>query len=137
MQRLSVMLSRCNTSDHAAEHEKKEKDLTGRQASLQEGEQQLHAKKARLAALEETLKVCSVDSTPVILTFGHLAACCESLGCSVMLLKLLSCMDVLSAAALCLLPIISLQYQLSLHVDLDGCSLGHVAQQEHTAEQFE
>jgi len=46
-------------------------------------------------------------------------------------------MDVLSAAAPCLLPIISLQYQLLLHVVLDGCSLGHLAQQEHIAEQFE
>jgi len=39
-------------------------------------------------------------------------------------------MDVLSAAAPCLLPIISLQYRLSLHVVLDGCSLGHWAQQD-------
>ncbi|KAL0029987.1 hypothetical protein WJX77_011954 [Trebouxia sp. C0004] len=38
------------------DHEKKEKDLTARQAALQHGEQQLHAAKPRLAALEETLK---------------------------------------------------------------------------------
>jgi len=34
--------------------------LSARQAALQEGEQQLHAEKARLAALEETLKVWPV-----------------------------------------------------------------------------
>ncbi len=55
-----LLLSRCNTSDHAAKHEQKEKDLSARQAALQEGEQQLHAEKARLAALEETLKVWPV-----------------------------------------------------------------------------
>ncbi len=38
-------------------------------------------------------------------------------------------MDVLSAAVACLLPIISLQYQSLLHVILDDCSLGHLAQQ--------
>ncbi|DBA78767.1 TPA: hypothetical protein ACH3X1_008672 [Trebouxia sp. C0004] len=43
------------------DHEKKEKDLTARQAALQHGEQQLHAAKPRLAALEETLKVCSAN----------------------------------------------------------------------------
>ena len=66
-----LLLSCHNSSDRAAGHEKKEKDLTTRQAALQGGEQQLHAEKARLAALEETLKVCSVDLTPGILTFGH------------------------------------------------------------------
>jgi len=55
-----LLLSHCNTSDHAADHEKKEKELSARQAALQDGEQQLHAEKARLAALEETLKVWPV-----------------------------------------------------------------------------
>ena len=59
-----------NSSECAAGHEKKEKDLTARQAALQDAEQQLHAGKARLAALEETLKVCS-NSTPIILSFIH------------------------------------------------------------------
>jgi len=44
-------------------------------------------------------------------------------------------MDLLSAAAPCLF--ISLQYHLSLHVVLDGCSLGHLAQQENIVEQLE
>ncbi len=35
--------------------------MTARQAALQDGEQQLHAEQARLAALEETLKVCSAN----------------------------------------------------------------------------
>ena len=70
------LLSCCSSSDHAAGHETKEKGLTARQAALQEGEQQLHAEKARLAALEATLKVCSAQQTPVILTFGHPVACC-------------------------------------------------------------
>ena len=56
-----LLLSRCNTSDYAADLEKKEKDLSARQAAVQEGEQQLHAEKARLAALEETLKVWPVQ----------------------------------------------------------------------------
>ena len=50
--------------------------MSARQAALQEGEQQLHAEQARLAALEETLKVWPVRQTPVILTFGHPIACC-------------------------------------------------------------
>ena len=52
-----LLLSRCSSSDDAAGHEKKEKELATRQAALQDGEQQLHAEKARLAALEEALKV--------------------------------------------------------------------------------
>jgi len=54
-----LLLRRCNSSDHAAGHEKKEKDLTAGQAALRDGEQQLHAEKARLAALEKSLKVRS------------------------------------------------------------------------------
>jgi len=54
-----LLLRRCNSSDHAAGHEKNEKDLTAGQAALRDGEQQLHAEKARLAALEKSLKVRS------------------------------------------------------------------------------
>ncbi len=59
-----LLLSCHNFSDDAAGHEKKEKDLTAGQAALRDGEQQLHAEKARLAALEETLKVCSANQHP-------------------------------------------------------------------------
>ena len=54
-----------------------------------------------------------------------------------MLLQLLSCLNVLSAAASCSLVVISLHNQLSLHVFLDGCRLSRSAQQEHTIELFE
>jgi len=52
-----LLLSCRNSSDGAAGHEQKEKDLSARQAALQGGEQQLHAEQA----LEETLKVCSAN----------------------------------------------------------------------------
>ncbi len=54
-----------------------------------------------------------------------------------MLLRLPSCLNVLSAAACCFLVVVSLHDQLSLHVFLDGCNLGHLAQQEHSIELFE
>ena len=55
------MLSFHKSSDGAAGHEEKKKHLTACQAALQDGDQQLHAEQARLAALEETLKVCSAN----------------------------------------------------------------------------
>ena len=56
-----LLLGCHSASDGAAGHEKKEKELTARQAALQDGEQQLHAEKAGLAALGGTLKVCSAN----------------------------------------------------------------------------
>ena len=56
-----LLLSCHNFSAGAAGHQKKEMDLTACQVALQNGEQQLHAEKAELAALVETLKVCTAD----------------------------------------------------------------------------
>ena len=56
---------------------------------------------------------------------------------TVVQLRLPSCLSGLSTAASCFLVVISLHDQLSLHVFLDGCSLGGSAEQEHRIELFE
>ena len=67
-----LLLSCHNFSAGAAGHQKKEMDLTACQVALQNGEQQLHAEKAELAALVETLKVCTADQH---LSFSVSAIC--------------------------------------------------------------
>jgi len=81
--------------------------LTARQAALQDGEQQLHAEKARLVALETALKVSSANqhlSSPASATLCLLCG----FRIAVMLLRVPSCTNVLSAAASCFLVVISL-----------------------------
>lgn len=131
-----LLLSRCSSSDDAAGLQKKETDLTARQAALQDGEQQLHAEKAGLGALEAALKVCSANQylacsasvtfVPVVQLqdYCHAAAVAILFACA-------------STAACCFLVVVSLHDRLSVHAFLDGCSLGHLAQQEHSIELFE
>jgi len=81
--------------------------LSARQAAVQEGEQQLHAEKARLVALETALKVSSANqhlSSPAIATLCLLCG----FRSPVMLLRLPSCLDMLLTAASCFLVVISL-----------------------------